>query len=203
MERLHLIIVLITIVFITSIASIGGCKQTKKGDKKVIATLKTSLGDIVLELFDKQVPKTVANFVDLATGKKEFRDHKTGEMVKRPFYNGTIFHRVIPSFMIQGGCPEGRGTGGPGYKFEDEFHKDLKHDGPGILSMANAGPNTNGSQFFITIKATPWLNGKHSVFGKVTKGQDVVDKIVSANKDGRDKPIEDIVLKEVVISEGK
>jgi peptidyl-prolyl cis-trans isomerase B (cyclophilin B) len=127
-----------------------------------VATFETEKGTIRIELFGDKTPKTVANFEKLASQK---------------FYDGLVFHRVIPDFMIQGGCPEGRGTGGPGYKFEDEFHPDLKHDSPGILSMANAGPNTNGSQFFITHVPTPWLDGKHSVFGKVIEGQDVVDAI--------------------------
>ena len=127
-----------------------------------VATIETNKGTISLELYAEQTPKTVANFEKLA-----------GE----GFYDGLKFHRVIPDFMIQTGCPQGTGTGGPGYKFEDEFHADLKHDGPGVLSMANAGPNTNGSQFFITHVATPWLDGKHSVFGRVLEGQDVVDSI--------------------------
>ncbi|MCK6512198.1 peptidylprolyl isomerase [Myxococcota bacterium] len=120
----------------------------------------TSKGTIIAQLFAKRVPKTVANFVGLATGNKAWKDPSNGQMqYNRPFYDGRIFHRVIPSFMIQTGCPLGNGTGGPGYRFEDEFHPDLKHDKPGILSMANSGPNTNGSQFFITHKATPWLDG--------------------------------------------
>ncbi len=126
------------------------------------ATITTKRGTIKLQLFDDKTPKTCKNFEDLAN---------------KGFYDGLTFHRVIADFMIQGGCPEGTGTGGPGYQFEDEFHKDLKHDGPGVLSMANAGPNTNGSQFFITHVPCPWLNGKHSVFGKVIEGQDVVDSI--------------------------
>jgi peptidyl-prolyl cis-trans isomerase B (cyclophilin B) len=132
-----------------------------------VATFETDKGTIRIELFDDKTPKTVANFEKLVAEK---------------FYDGLIFHRVIADFMIQGGCPEGRGTGGPGYKFEDEFHPTLKHDGPGVLSMANAGPNTNGSQFFITHVATPWLDGKHSVFGKVIEGQDVVDAIKQGDK---------------------
>ena len=127
-----------------------------------IATIETSQGTIRLQLYEEQAPRTVANFEKLA-----------GE----GFYDNLTFHRVIDDFMIQTGCPNGNGMGGPGYTFEDEFHADLKHDGPGVLSMANAGPNTNGSQFFITHVATPWLDGKHSVFGKVLEGQDVVDKI--------------------------
>jgi len=174
--------------------------QEKKGP--LYATMKTSMGDIVVHLFDDKAPKTVANFVDLATGKKEWTDPKTGQKSSRPFYNGTIFHRVIPDFMIQGGDPLGNGTGGPGYRFEDEFNADLRHSKPGILSMANSGPNTNGSQFFITVKPTPWLDGRHTVFGEVVKGQDVVNAIVSTQRDPRDKPLKDVVLKEIVISRG-
>lgn len=129
--------------------------------------METAKGTIRLELFEEQCPKTVANFEKLA-----------GD----GFYNNLKFHRVIKDFMIQGGCPKGDGTGGPGYRFADEFHSDLKHDGPGVLSMANAGPNTNGSQFFITHVATPWLDGKHTVFGRVLEGQDVVDAIVQGDK---------------------
>ncbi len=131
-----------------------------------VAVIETNKGTIKCELFADKVPATVKNFEDL---------------IGKGFYNGLKFHRVIPDFMIQTGCPQGTGTGGPGYKFKDEFHKDLKHSGPGILSMANAGPNTNGSQFFITHVATPWLDGKHSVFGKVIEGQDVVDKIAQGD----------------------
>jgi peptidyl-prolyl cis-trans isomerase A (cyclophilin A) len=174
--------------------------QEKKGP--VYATLKTSMGDIVLQLFEDKAPKTVANFVDLATGAKEWTDPKTKEKVKRPLYSGTIFHRVIPGFMIQGGDPLGNGTGGPGYRFEDEFNPDLKHSKAGILSMANAGPNTNGSQFFIIQKATPWLDGKHSVFGEVVKGQNVVDAIANVPRDFRDRPIKEVLLQEITISRG-
>jgi peptidyl-prolyl cis-trans isomerase A (cyclophilin A) len=186
------------------LAAFGGSMaqaQEKKGP--LYATMKTTLGDIVLVLFEDKAPKTVANFVGLASGTKEWTDPKTGEKVKKPLYNGTIFHRVIPDFMIQGGDPLGKGTGGPGYKFEDEFSPDLKHSKPGTLSMANAGPNTNGSQFFITVKATPWLDGRHTVFGEVVKGQEVVNAIVSTPRGANDKPVKDVVLNEVVISRGK
>jgi peptidyl-prolyl cis-trans isomerase A (cyclophilin A) len=168
----------------------------------LFATLKTNMGDIVVQLFEDKAPKTVANFVGLATGAREWSDPATGAKVKRPLYNGTIFHRVIPGFMIQGGDPLGNGTGGPGYRFEDEFHPDLKHSKAGILSMANAGPNSNGSQFFITQKATPWLDGRHSVFGQVVKGHNTVDSIAKVPRDGRDRPIRDVVIQEVIISRG-
>lgn len=173
-------------------------------DKKgpLYATLKTSMGDIVIQLFDDKAPKTVANFVGLASGTKEWMDPKTDEKVKRPLYNGTIFHRVIPGFMIQGGDPRGNGTGGPGYRFDDEFHPDLRHSKAGILSMANAGPNTNGSQFFITHQATPQLDGRHSVFGEVVKGQEIVVAIANVPRDPRDRPIKDVVIKEVIITRG-
>jgi peptidyl-prolyl cis-trans isomerase A (cyclophilin A) len=180
----------------------AGETQAQGAKGPVYATLKTSMGDIVILLFEDKAPKTVANFIELATGTKEWTDPKTKEKVKRPLYNGTIFHRVIPGFMIQGGDPLGNGTGGPGYRFEDEFHSDLKHSKAGILSMANAGPNTNGSQFFITFKATPWLDGRHSVFGEVVKGKNVVDAIGNAPRDFRDRPVKDIVLQEVIISRG-
>ena len=160
------------------------------------------MGDIVIQLFDEKAPKTVANFVGLATGTKEWTDTKTGEKVKKPLYNGTIFHRVIPGFMIQGGDPLGNGTGGPGFRFEDEFHADLRHTKGGVLSMANAGPNTNGSQFFITLAPTLHLDNRHSVFGEVIKGQEVVVAIGGTARDGRDRPSKDVVIKEVVISRG-
>ena len=173
-------------------------------DKKgpLYATLKTSMGDIVIRLFDDKAPKTVDNFVGLATGTKEWTDPKTREQVKRPLYNGTIFHRVIPGFMIQGGDPLGNGTGGPGYRFEDEFHPDLRHTKGGILSMANAGPNTNGSQFFITLAPTLHLDNRHSVFGEVVKGAEVVIAIGNVPRNPNDRPIKDVVLKEVMITRG-
>jgi len=188
--------------FLSSIAAVSTIAQAQEKTGPHYATLKTSMGDIVILLHADKAPKTVANFVALATGAKEWTDPKTGAKVKRPLYNGTLFHRVIPGFMIQGGDPLGNGTGGPGYRFEDEFQPDLRHTKAGILSMANAGPNTNGSQFFITQKATPWLDGKHSVFGEVVKGQNVVDAIANIARDFRDRPLKNVVIQEVVISRG-
>jgi peptidyl-prolyl cis-trans isomerase A (cyclophilin A) len=185
-----------------AIVALGAAADTQEKKGPVYATLKTSMGDIVIQLFDDKAPKTVANFVGLATGTKEWIDPKTGEKVKRPLYNGTIFHRVIPGFMIQGGDPLGNGTGSPGYRFEDEFSPELRHSKGGILSMANAGPNTNGSQFFITLAPTPHLDGRHSVFGVVIKGQEIVVAIGNVSRDFRDRPIKDVVVKEIVISRG-
>jgi peptidyl-prolyl cis-trans isomerase A (cyclophilin A) len=169
---------------------------------KLFATLKTSMGEIEVELFEDKAPNTVANFVGLAEGTKEWTDPRSGQKVKRPFFDGLIFHRVIPNFMIQCGCPLGRGTGGPGYTFGDEFHRDLKHDKPGVLSMANAGPNTNGSQFFITSVPTPWLDGKHSVFGQVVKGIDVVLAIGNVARGPDNRPRQDVSLEKVTIHRG-
>jgi peptidyl-prolyl cis-trans isomerase A (cyclophilin A) len=165
----------------------------------VYATFETSQGNIVCKLFEKEAPKTVANFVGLAEGSKEFTDPRTAQKTKRAFYDGLNFHRVIPQFMIQGGCPLGTGTGSPGYKFEDEFHPSLRHDKAGKLSMANSGPNTNGSQFFITVAPTPWLDNKHTVFGEIVEGEDVAKKISEASRDGSDRPRNPIVLKHVKI----
>jgi len=164
------------------------------------AAFKTSEGTFKVRLFDQEVPNTVANFVGLAEGTKEFADPKTGQKAKRPFYDGLMFHRVIEGFMLQAGCPLGTGTGGPGYKFADEFNPKLRHSKPGILSMANAGPNTNGSQFFVTLAATPWLDNKHSVFGEVVDGMDIVNKIGAAatSKPG-DRPLKPITIESVKI----
>ena len=161
------------------------------------AKLRTNQGDIVIRLFPDHAPKTVRNFVELAEGTREWTDPSTRKASTGKLYDGTIFHRVIPDFMIQGGDPLGQGTGGPGYQFEDEFHPDLKHKGPGILSMANAGPGTNGSQFFITERATAHLDKKHSVFGEVTVGVDVVKRIARVPTGARDKPAQDVVLQRV------
>jgi peptidyl-prolyl cis-trans isomerase A (cyclophilin A) len=167
------------------------------------AVFTTSEGTFTAKLFDEEVPNTVANFVGLAEGTKEFSDPKTGQKTKRPFYDGLVFHRVIDGFMIQGGCPLGTGTGGPGFKFADEFNARLRHSKPGILSMANAGPNTNGSQFFVTLAATPWLDSKHSVFGEVIEGMDVVKKIGSTptNKPN-DRPVKPVTIQSVKINKG-
>jgi len=150
------------------------------------ATIDTNKGTIVIELYQDKAPKTVQNFITLA---------------KKGFYNGIIFHRVIPGFMLQTGDPTGTGTGGPGYSFEDEFAPDLHHDAAGVVSMANAGPNTNGSQFFITLAATHWLDGKHAIFGHVVEGQSVVEQIGAVERNGQDRPLQDIVMKQVTIQE--
>jgi peptidyl-prolyl cis-trans isomerase A (cyclophilin A) len=165
------------------------------------AILHTSEGEITIELFPNQAPKTVANFVELATGAKEWVDPNVGEKVKKNLYDGTIFHRVIPGFMIQGGDPLGSGMGGPGYNFADEFHGELNFDRPYLLAMANAGPNTNGSQFFITVAPTTWLNRKHSIFGEVkdAASQAIVDKIAAAKTGANDKPVQAIKITSVTI----
>ena len=157
----------------------------------VYAHFSTTEGEFSVRLFADLVPTTVNNFIDLAEGRK-------GPSGK-PFYDGIVFHRVIPGFMIQGGCPEGSGRGGPGYRFNDEFHATLRHSKPGILSMANAGPNTNGSQFFITVAPTPHLDNRHSVFGEVVSGYDVVERISKVPRDGRDRPQKDVVMRQVRI----
>jgi peptidyl-prolyl cis-trans isomerase A (cyclophilin A) len=163
------------------------------------ATFTTSEGTFKVRLFDDAAPKTVANFVGLATGTEEWLDPATRQKVKKPFYDGLIFHRVIDGFMLQGGCPEGTGRGGPGYKFADEFGPGLKHDRPGLLSMANAGPNTNGSQFFVTLVPTPWLDNKHAIFGEVVEGMDIVQAIGKTKIGAQDRPVKDIVIERVTI----
>jgi peptidyl-prolyl cis-trans isomerase A (cyclophilin A) len=156
---------------------------------EIYALFDTTEGQFKVKLYGDKAPRTVENFVSLADGSK------TG----KPFYDGTVFHRVIPDFMIQGGDPEGTGRGGPGYKFADEFHPSLKHSKPGLLSMANAGPNTNGSQFFVTVAATSWLDNRHTIFGEVTEGFDVVKKISEAPRNKQDRPVKDVRVNSVKI----
>src|ERR1700693_979392 len=169
----------------------------KKLPAGTYAVFETSEGKMTFLLYEKEAPKTVENFVGLAEGTKEWTDPRSGQKVKKPLYDGLIFHRVIPNFMIQGGDPLGTGTGGPGYSFADEFSPNLHHDRPGRLSMANPGPDTNGSQFFITQVATPWLDNRHTIFGQVVEGQEVVDKIEALPRGPMDRPLKDVVLKKV------
>ena len=165
----------------------------------VHAQFETTLGNFTVELFEAQAPKTVANFVGLAEGTKEWTHPGTKEKSSTPFYDGIIFHRVISGFMLQGGDPLGQGYGGPGYQFEDEFHPELRHDRAGILSMANAGPNTNGSQFFITLGPTPHLDRRHAIFGAVIEGMDVVEKIGKVPTGPNDRPKTPVVMNTVRI----
>lgn len=166
---------------------------------QLFARLNTNKGEIVLKLFPDEAPETVANFVGLAEGAKEWVDPRTGQPTKAKLYDGTVFHRVIKGFMLQGGDPLGNGRGGPGYRFKDEPHPSLKFNRPYLLAMANAGPNTNGSQFFITVGATEWLNGKHTIFGEVVEGRNVVDSIAEVATDQMDKPVEPVVIETVAI----
>ena len=189
MKKLYIsMVLLVCLMFLTACSN----QENRAGAAKAIvvkpttAVFTTNMGTFETTLATKEAPLTCDNFIKLA---------------KKGFYNGTIFHRIIPGFMIQGGDPKGTGMGGPGYTIKDEFSPMLKHDKAGVLSMANAGPNTGGSQFFITLAPTPWLDGKHAVFGKVTKGMDVVDKIGKVLTDGRDKPISDVVIKSLEIKE--
>ena len=166
----------------------------------LLAHFTTSEGNFTARLFDADAPNTVANFTGLAEGSKQWTDPRSGRAVSQPYYNGTIFHRVIDGFMIQGGDPLGQGTGGPGYTFADEFHPKLRHARAGVLSMANRGRDTNGGQFFITLAETPWLDNKHSVFGEVTEGMDVVKKIgASATTKPGDRPVKAITIESVRI----
>lgn len=169
--------------------------------ERLVATLSTNYGDISINLFPDHAPKTVANFVGLAEGTKEWTDPRTRQKSNERFYDGLGFHRVIPNFMIQGGCPLGTGTGGPGYNFGDEFHPELVFDRPYLLAMANAGPGTNGSQFFVTVAATPWLNRKHTIFGEVADdaSRKVVDTIAGVRTGAQDKPAEPVVMESVTI----
>jgi len=167
--------------------------------EELTATLHTSKGDVVVRLFPDHAPKTVRNFVELAEGGREWTDPRNGQQSKDRLYDGTVFHRVISGFMIQGGDPLGTGTGGPGYKFADEFHPELAFTRPYLLAMANAGPGTNGSQFFITVAPTEWLTGKHTIFGEVTTGTEVVDAIAGAATGPHDRPVDDVVISSVTV----
>jgi peptidyl-prolyl cis-trans isomerase A (cyclophilin A) len=182
-------------------APLTGWQKAAMEGKDLYATLDTSMGKIVVKLFSKDAPKTVANFVGLASGEKEWKDPATLQMSTKPLYDGTIFHRIISGFMIQGGDPLGQGFGGPGYQFGDEFHPELSFDRPYLLAMANAGPGTNGSQFFITVGPTPHLNRKHTIFGEVADqaGRDVVDKIANVPTGRNDKPVDDVVIESVEV----
>lgn len=172
-------------------SSVKKCDYKENLDR-VKAVCKTNLGEFEIELYAKECPETVWNFVNLAEGRQE-------NAKKGPYFDGLIFHRVIEGFMIQGGCPEGSGRGGPGYRFEDEFKPELRHTAPGILSMANAGPGTNGSQFFITLAPTPHLDNRHTVFGKVVAGMEVISKIGKIATNRGDKPVDDVVIEKVTI----
>ncbi len=193
------VLFMLTLMF----ASLSDGKEKKKLSKGLYATIETSMGNVTVKLFEKETPKTVANFTGLVEGKKEWTDTKTGKKVKKKFYDGLAFHRVIPKFMVQGGCPLGNGTGGPGYAFEDEIVPSLVFDKPGYLAMANAGPGTNGSQFFITTVPTPWLNGHHTIFGEVIEGQNVVEKISNVKRGAQDKPETPVLIKKVTIKRVK
>jgi peptidyl-prolyl cis-trans isomerase A (cyclophilin A) len=167
--------------------------------EELYATLHTTLGEIEVRLLPNHAPKTVRNFVELAEGTREWTDPRTGDTKQAKLYDGTVFHRVIPNFMIQGGDPLGSGRGGPGYRFADEFHPELSFNRPFLLAMANAGPGTNGSQFFITVAATEWLTNKHTIFGEVTRGEDVVTAISETATGPQDRPVQDVVLESVTI----
>jgi len=187
---------------VTAAATPSVTTTPAKLSENITAVFKTSMGDIEIQLFPKSAPLTVENFVGLAKGTKSWTDPKTGKSIAdKSLYSGTIFHRVIKEFMIQGGDPMGTGMGGPGYRFADEFDPSLNFSEPYMLAMANSGPSTNGSQFFITVVPTTWLNNKHTIFGKVTKGKEVVDAIANTDTLPGDKPVKDVVLKSVEIVE--
>jgi len=174
--------------------------ERESNEELLTATLHTSKGEVMVELYDKRAPRTVENFVGLATGERTWQNPETGEEVEEePLYDDVLFHRVIDGFMVQTGDPTGTGRGGPGYEFDDEFHDELRHDGAGVVSMANSGPNTNGSQFFITLDEASHLDDRHSVFGQVIDGMDVVREIGGVRTDANDRPVEDVVLESVTV----
>ena len=191
------------LVALAMVAGVAGLGASWKETPGMYAVIETNHGTIVAELYADKTPKTVENFVGLAEATKPYKDPNLGEMVKKHFFDGLIFHRVIPGFMMQGGDPLGSGMGGPGYRFEDEIVPSLTFDKPGRLAMANSGPNTNGSQFFITQVPTPHLNGRHTIFGQVVEGQDIVDKICTTLGTPGGKPKEPVNMKKVTISRVK
>lgn len=182
--------------------TLGQALEGISGEGQLQAKLKTSQGTIVIALFEQQTPRTVANFVALARGRRPFIDPDTGEWVERPFYDGLLFHRVIPGFIIQGGCPRGDGRGGPGYVFDDEPVESLVHDRAGLVGMVSAGPNTNGSQFYITDSPAPHLDGQTTLFGRVVKGRQVVQKIARVARDADDRPKTPVTILTVTIERG-
>ena len=193
--------VLSSLCALVVVTTVGAAAQPAKKAGTPYARFETTEGNFTIELFEKDAPKTVANFIGLADGTKEWTDPRTGEKTKKPYYDGLAFHRVIANFMIQGGDPLGNGTGGPGFSIPDEFASGRKLEKAGILAMANKGtPNSGGAQFFVTLAPTPWLNGKHTVFGEVTEGMDVIEKIgnTKTSKPG-DKPVKPIVIKSLKI----
>ncbi|MFA6033887.1 MAG: peptidylprolyl isomerase [Myxococcota bacterium] len=200
------VVAIVVIAAFAVAASFAGCSRKADGAGKAVeplyAVFQTSMGDIKCRLFEKEAPITVKNFTELALGKKEWMIPGGSTWARKPLYDGTIFHRVIPEFMVQGGDPMGNGTGGPGYKFQDEFDPSLKFDKPAMLAMANAGPGTNGSQFFITEKPTPWLTGRHTIFGECDNVE-LVKSMTRVERGPRDRPRTDIVLKHVRICRGE
>jgi peptidyl-prolyl cis-trans isomerase A (cyclophilin A) len=180
-----------------ALAGMGAGKKVQSGE--LYATIHTSQGDLVAHLFEKEAPNTVANFIGLARGTREWKDAATGKWVKRPLYKNVLCHRVIPNFMIQCGDPSGTGRGGPGYTFADELNPALHHDKGGLLSMANRGPNTNGSQFFITEAPAPHLDGRHAIFGEIVKNAELIAKIARVKVGDEDRPLEDVVIKSIDI----
>jgi peptidyl-prolyl cis-trans isomerase A (cyclophilin A) len=193
-----------TVSLQTDVASAKGFQKKALEGQDLWATMETNQGTLVLKLFSKDAPKTVANFVGLATGEQPWINPRTGERVEgKPLYDGVIFHRVIPDFMIQGGDPTGTGRGDPGYRFEDEFKSNRDFDKQGILAMANAGPGTNGSQFFITTSLPQFLKGRHTIFGEVVKGYDVVEKIANTPRNRQDRPDTDMIIQHVTISDAQ
>lgn len=193
-----------TVSLQTDVASAKGFQKKALEGQDLWATMETNQGTIVLKLFSKDAPKTVANFVGLASGEQAWINPKTGERVEgKPLYDGVIFHRVIPDFMIQGGDPTGTGRGDPGYRFEDEFKSNRDFDKKGLLAMANAGPGTNGSQFFITTSTPQFLKGRHTIFGEVVKGYDVVEKIANTPRNRQDRPDTDMVIQHVTLSDAQ